>query len=65
MELTILYAFEVVAAIASFALNIIRRERNYTKSKPAPLTGRRPTILVSMKPIILALQVYDVLKKKS
>ena len=53
--LTMLYTFEVVATIASLALNIKREcrksRRHYKKSKPAPLTGRWPSTLASMKPI--------------
>ena len=50
--LIMLYAF---AVIASYVLNTKREHRklrcHYKKSKPAPLTGRRPSILASMKPI--------------
>ena len=53
--LAMLYAFEILAAIVSHALNIKRERRKsrrpFKKSKPAPLTGRRPSILPFMKTI--------------
>ena len=55
--LTMLYAFEAVAAIASLVLNIFTKERKhlrhyYKKSKNLrQITGRRQSILASIKPI--------------
>ena len=55
MGLTMLYAFETVAAVASLVLNILKREhkhswRHYRKFKPTPNNGQRQSKLTSIKP---------------